>query len=185
MIQHMVHETGLVIQNTLYECIHIYGISVSALLSNRIQYLSLSGDTEVNIANLFSIREWFTFMSVFHEADINNRLQCGESRSCEKGQQGQGWCFQLPFTDNLYLVFGICRCFTVNFGEVLLTARGTRFEILRMFQIKFSKSIGTFLEWMCTAFPHELEICWHNTYWCKYLSEMCCFLKLLPFVSSL
>lgn len=84
---------------TLYELINIYGITglwytILATLRWILWICSL-------------ICEWLTFMSVLYEAVIDNRLQRGESRSHDEGQQGQGWCFQLPSattcTSALYL----------------------------------------------------------------------------------
>lgn len=84
----------------LHEFINIYGIS--GLWYSVLHCLVTLRWT---LWICFFIHEWFTFMSVLYEAVIDNRLQRGESCSHVEGQQGQGWCFQLPSADSLYQCF--------------------------------------------------------------------------------
>lgn len=99
---------------TLDELINIYRITGFFLL--------LSADTEVGIVNLLSNSRVMTFISVSYEA-ADNRLQRGESRGDDEGQQGQGWCFQLTLHQQLVQYqHRVCCCFTAECFSLRLEA---------------------------------------------------------------
>lgn len=175
---------------TLYELINICGITVlqyTAEWYSIFHYLvTLKGIlwlcspyvTQINykflIVTIWCRVQWFTFMSSYTQQ--SSITDSGEERAAAATRDNKD---KVGVSNDPVLTacISVCIfvCFAVKFQKVLLTAIRTRLEIRECFKSKSVKTVAH-LGIVCSAFHHELKICFQTQLWNMPVMSTCVFL---------